>query len=321
MREAKAYRDKLLFQLKTFGNIPNKKVTVSDCYELTKRTYSLSLETQRKHDIRFKYLEKYHSVPISKITAFDIQISLNEISDKSQDVINSVFTIWKQIYRTAILNDYVFQDQTIKVQVPKSEKISFKKSVEMSCSLNDAVSAVLNYGNNAFNSKIIANALVVMAYLGLRPSEAYALTKSDINFQDKTISINKAIGSTTKKIVSVKTTKNISSIRTIPISEELIPHLIKCFDDQPNEYLFATESGEFITSRKYSDFIHNAMKKANINFRPYMLRHAFSSKLITSNTDVRTVQELMGHKNVDMTVDYARSSDKLKREAINKISV
>ena len=52
-----------------------------------------------------------------------------------------------------------------------------------------------------------------------------------------------------------------------------------------------------------------------------MLRHAFSTKLITSNTDIRTVQELMGHKNMAMTVDYARSSDELKRNAVNTITI
>ena len=131
--------------------------------------------------------------------------------------------------------------------------------------------------------------------------------------------INKAIGSTTNNQATVKTTKNINSIRVLPLPDDLIPHLQACYEYQPSDYLFATENGDFITSRKYANFIHNAMVKANINFRPYMLRHAFSTKLITSNTDVRTVQELMGHKNISMTVDYARSNDDLKRKAINKV--
>lgn len=319
MNAAKKYRDKLLYQLQIFGKVPNKKVTVLDCYELTKKTYSLSLETQRKHDIRFNYLKEYHNIPISKITAFDIQISLNNLSDKSQDVIRSVFTIWKQIYHCAIINDYVFQDQTLKIIVPVSEKIKSPKSVKMNRSLDEITSAILHYGSDEFTSRIISYALIVIAYLGLRPSEAYALKKSDFDFVNKQVTINKAIGSTTKKIVDVKPTKNITSTRVIPIPDELLPYLYKLFEYQPSDFLFATKHGEFITSRKYSNFIHNAMKKANIDFRPYMLRHSFSTELITSNTDIRTVQELMGHKNINMTVDYARSSDLLKRDAINKI--
>ena len=317
MRAARKYRDTLLYQM-NLGSVPNKKVTVDDCYQLTKKLYSHSLETQRKHDIRYKYLEKWHNRPISKITAFDIQLSLNEISSKSQDVIKSVFTIWKQIYQAALMNEYVFKDPTIKVILPKSEQISIPKSVDMDCSIDDVVEAVKNYGQNEFNANIIAYALITMAYLGLRPSEAYALTKEDVDFEKKTVLINKAIGSTTKNQATVKTTKNINSIRVLPLPDKLIPYLQACFEYQPSDYLFATETGDFITSRKYANFIHNAMVKANINFRPYMLRHAFSTKLITTNTDPRTVQELMGHKNINMTLDYARSNDDLKRDAINK---
>ena len=48
----------------------------------------------------------------------------------------------------------------------------------------------------------------------------------------------------------------------------------------------------------------------------YQLRHQFSTDLITNNVDIRTVMELMGHNNTDMTIDYARSSDDLKKEAL-----
>ncbi len=319
MRNAVNYRNKYLYQLKEFGIAENKKVNVSECYELTKKFYGFAKETQRKHDIRFHYLAKYHNRPINKITAFQIQMSLQEISDKSQGVINSVYTLWKQIFHVAIANNYVMLDPTLKVTVPRSRKISVPKPVEMECTLDDVVNAVMNYGNSEFNSRIISYALITMYYLGLRPSEAYALAKEDIDLERRMVIISKAIGSTPDKQVTVKNTKNLNSVRILPLPDELIPYLKDCMGVQSSEYLFATESGQFITSRKYSNFIHNAMVKANINFRPYMLRHLFSTKLVTANTDIRTVQELMGHKNINMTVNYARSSDKLKREAINRI--
>ena len=320
MRAAVNYRNKYLFQLKEFGVTENKKVNVKDCYELTSQFFGFSKETQRKHDIRFNYISKYHYQPINKITAFQIQMSLQEISDKSQGVINSVFTLWKQIFHVAIANNYVFMDPTLKVQVPRSRQISVPKSVEMECTLEDVVTAIRNYGRCPFDSEIISYAIITMYYLGLRPSEAYAINKKDVDFDRRTVRINKAIGSTSDIQVTVKTTKNPNSVRILPLPDELIPYLKECMAIQPSEYLFTTESGQFITSRKYSNFIHNAMVKANINFRPYMLRHLFSTKLVTSNTDLRTVQELMGHKSMNMTLGYARSSDQLKREAVNRIS-
>ena len=321
MKAAKEYRDQFLFQISVNILAPDTKITVKECYEQTKRLFSLALETQRKHDIRFNYLEKYHNVPVSKITAFDIQMSLNDLADRSQDVIKSVFTIWKQIFQVAVMRDYVYKDPTIKVKLPKSTKISVPKSVDMECSLPEVIAAIKDYGEDSFDSNIIAYAMSTIAYLGLRPSEAYALTKSDIDLNKQTVLINKAVGSTQSERVTVKTTKNINSVRLLPLPDELVPILKECMEMQPSKYLFATEKGNLLNSRQHSNFIHDATKKASIKFRPYMLRHAFSTKLITSNTDVRTVQELMGHKNISMTVEYARSSDELKREAINKISV
>ncbi len=320
MKAAKKYRDRFLTEIEISIPSPRKKATVQDCYQLTKELFSFSLETQRKHDIRFGYLKKYHDKPIERVTAVDVQMSLNALTHKSQDVIKSVLALWKQIFKAAMMNDYVYRDPTVKVVLPKSEKISVPKPVEMTCGLDDVVKAILNYGQNPFNSTVIAYAMITISYLGLRPSEAYALTKEDINFERRTVLVNKAIGSTKKKIATVKTTKNINSVRLLPLPDELVPYLEYLMEYQPSEYLFATSTGEFITSRKYADFIHNAMVKANITFRPYMLRHEFSTRLITSNTDVRTVQELMGHKNISMTIDYARSSEELKRNAISKIS-
>lgn len=321
MRVAKNYRDTIVYQLNT-NTLPNNKVTVAECYEISKKLHNFTWETTRKHDMRFKLLAKYHNLPISKVTAFDIQLSLNELAEtKTQDTIKSVLALWRQIYHAAIMNDYVFQDQTIKVTQPKSQVISTVKSVEMRCELNDVMEAIRKYWNDSFNANIMIYSLITMAYLGLRPSETYALRKDDIDFTRGIIRINKAIGSTTKERVTVKTTKNINSIRELPIPDELLPYLRECMEYQPSEYLFTTKNGKFITTREFSYFIRKACNEANITFRPYMLRHAFSTKLITSNTDIRTVQELMGHKNMSMTIDYARSSDELKRNAVNTITI
>ena len=88
----------------------------------------LSEETNRKYDVLFRnYLSDLSDVPIDKIKARDISISLNKMIEKSQDEINRLFGLWKKIYHTAVMNDYVYVDMTLKVQVPVSEKIVIPK--------------------------------------------------------------------------------------------------------------------------------------------------------------------------------------------------
>ena len=54
------------------------------------------------------------------------------------------------------------------------------------------------------------------------------------------------------------------------------------------------------------------------DFRFHDLRHTFASHLVMAGVDIRTVQELMGHKDIRMTMRYSHLSDAHLKEAVNK---
>ncbi|MEG0563849.1 tyrosine-type recombinase/integrase, partial [Anaerorhabdus sp.] len=60
-----------------------------------------------------------------------------------------------------------------------------------------------------------------------------------------------------------------------------------------------------------------ACKSEGLEFHMYQLRHLFGTDLVTSKVDSRTIQELMGHASYAMSVSYARSDEKRKKEALN----
>ena len=63
-----------------------------------------------------------------------------------------------------------------------------------------------------------------------------------------------------------------------------------------------------------------ALKRADIeDFRFHDLRHTFASQLAMANVDIRTVQELMGHKDIRMTMKYSHLSDAHLKEAVNRL--
>jgi len=49
-------------------------------------------------------------------------------------------------------------------------------------------------------------------------------------------------------------------------------------------------------------------------------RHTFASRLVMAGVDLRTVQELMGHKTITMTVRYAHLAPAHQREAIERLA-
>ncbi len=171
---------------------------------------------------------------------------------------------------------------------------------------------------NKFDNMIVAKTLLMLYFTGMRPCECYELNKSDIDLIKREISINKEIGSNLRENNVIRQCKTEQSNRIIPISNALYDIINDLIEAQPNEILFADHNGNYFNSSQVGNKIRYICKQHGIKFNMYQLRHQFSTDLITNNVDIRTVMELMGHNNTNMTIDYARSSSELKSDALNK---
>lgn len=323
---AKRHRDEMRHRLNTEGiEKPKAEYSVDDVYSLSKKLFPQSVETFRKHDVQYNAYIKpiYGNKSIADVKASDIMLCLNAlIEDKTDDTIRRVFGIWKRIISAALIEDIIFKDPTIKVKLPKSEVPAIHRNVNTTLETIQSVQdAIMKYARGSdryqFNAKRLCYAIRLMYYTGMRPSECFALTRSDLDFESLTISVNKAVGSTKSKRLTVKRTKTESSVREIPIMSEIESLLDEILDFQENEYLFADYDGNLPDMRIIGKTINYVCQKEGIDFTLYRLRHKFSTDMITSKeVDIRTAMELMGHTAKSMTLDYARSNEKLKREAL-----
>lgn len=304
--------------------------TLKEVYEEKKKIFMLSEETNRKYDVLYRnYLSDLSDVPIDKIKPKDIAFSLNKMIDKSQDEINRLSGLWKKIFQTAVMNDYVYVDQTLKVTVPVSERIIKPHDCTMSCSIDQVFDALMNYGyseDSKYNGKVLAYAFRINYYLGLRPAELFALTRSDFDLVNMTVKIDKSIGTkktdrspdTNRPEKIIKKTKTACSVRIIPLPDACVDDIKEVLKFARFEHVFKRYNGKLMHSDYYSTFVLNASKKAGIKFNAYLLRHNFASELTLNNVDLRTIQELMGHTSGSMTLSYARSTDEVKRNVLNK---
>lgn len=118
-------------------------------------------------------------------------------------------------------------------------------------------------------------------------------------------------------LIYLTDTKN-GERREVLINEELRKILTKLKRYKNSPYVFHKKDGE-----PYKDvrkLFETALKKSGIiDFRFHDLRHTFASHLVMMGVDLKTIQELMGHKSIEMTLRYSHLSPAHKRSAIERL--
>ena len=136
---------------------------------------------------------------------------------------------------------------------------------------------------------------------GLRRSELYGLTVSDINFNKKTITIDKSRHYLKGNGMITKNTKTYSSKRTISIPDSLIELLRNyTYNLNPNDYIF-TE----VSTNAISTWWKNWQKSKKIEpiIRFHDLRHTHATLLLSQGIDLKTISERLGHTNISRTMN------------------
>ncbi len=109
-------------------------------------------------------------------------------------------------------------------------------------------------------------------------------------------------------------TKNYET-RSIPMNKSLREFLEKHPRRIDTAYIFTGPSGKPFSKTNYH--FGRAVKRAGIeHVRFHDLRHTFASHLVMKGVDLRTVQELLGHKDLRMTMKYAHLAPDHMRKAV-----
>lgn len=103
-------------------------------------------------------------------------------------------------------------------------------------------------------------------------------------------------------------------IRKIPMNQKLTPTLENGKEVSKSEYVFSENGNPYGDGRTRWWL---ALKKAkNEGFRFYDLRHTFGSRLRMAGVDIRTIQKLMGHKDITMTMRYSHPTPEHMKKAV-----
>ena len=104
------------------------------------------------------------------------------------------------------------------------------------------------------------------------------------------------------------------------IANETAISALKKLSRYTGENEFVSPNNDGSAKRDWNTWFEEAVKEANIqDFRWHDLRHTFASRLVMAGVDLKSVQELLGHKSIVMTMKYAHLSADHRKLAVEKL--
>ena len=155
-------------------------------------------------------------------------------------------------------------------------------------------------------------------------AEICALKWEDIDFREKTLHVSRTVQrlrteqGNKKTILHEGPPKTLCSVREIPIPEFLCPVLLSCRDDS----IYVLNKVSPMDPRTYQYKFHSYLDKALIKKSHFhALRHTFATNCISNGADVKSVSEMLGHSNVNITLNkYVHPSMDTKRNILDSLS-
>lgn len=242
---------------------------------------------------------------LASVTHSDCQTVLNQLQGKSKRTIAGMQQILDFIFKSAIWNDYLTDNPAAYLVPPKGKEKQKRRALypEERKALLDLFDSPMGYKFRLF---------AIMYYCGLRPSECWTITKSDIKKID---------GHT---ILHVKGTKTGAADRYVPWPSTLTRYSTKA---KKGDLICTTEFGTQYNKTSYRRLVERLYREMDImmgaelyrnkivvsilrqDFVPYNIRHDFCCRLKNSGIDIRHAQYLMGHSNISVTGDIYTHTD------------
>lgn len=167
---------------------------------------------------------------------------------------------------------------------------------------------------------------------GLRTGELVGLKWEDVNFENKTLKIERSMEY--RYSVGewrVGEPKSKSGYRTIPLTDEAIRILmaqkkknmkIKEISIEWVDYIFLSRKGEPVKNSTYDTALFKICEKAEIDkFSMHVLRHTFATRCIEGGMIPKTLQKILGHSNIGITMNlYVDITEEQKQKEIDIVA-
>lgn len=327
---------------------------MSTKYDLRKTTKSNYLYMYN-HFVREGFGERL----IAELKYSDVKyFYLYLLNDKGlqANTVDTIHTILHPTFQLAVRDDIIRKNPSDGVMAEIKRKAGKNKGVRHALTIEQQ-RAFLNY---IANEPVFSHWLPLFTVLlgtGCRIGEIIGLRWQDVDYENRIININHSVvyyavaGAPTKKSVfQVSLPKTDAGIRDVPMMDEVYEALQQEYEYQRDNgfnsttidgmtgFIFCNRFGNVHNPQTVNRTIkrilenYNAEEMVNAkkerrqpvilpHFSCHHLRHTFCTRLCENESNLKVIQAVMGHANIETTMDiYAEATAEKKKEAIESLS-
>ena len=336
MKEAKQAERNLLLDVEENGLPSNQSdgfqdPTFGELASLWLENYKTTVKPSTFENVKSKVEkmteEHFKEMKLKKITVAYCQRVVIELS-KTYVLYNHYLSVINRIFKYAVLMDILDSNPFDKVIKPKSRQVqrkgNFLTKEELKEFLKLAQTATLSY---------FFPLVHLMSYTGLRQGEALALKWSDIDFENKKITVDKtAVRIKEKQTLQTPKTKN--SKRVISIDPTTLSILKSWKKDQikiyfkngkhfegDDNFIFTNERGEWVHIHNFIPYFKRFVTDHKLKpITPHGLRHTHASLLFSAGVEPKNISDRLGHSTVQITLDlYTHITEEQRTDTVEKL--
>lgn len=253
------------------------------------------------------------------INSRHIDYIINNISSLSPKTQNDIICVIKIIFKYTKQNGGVFNLSMEGYNVRQKHKHMRVLSV-------DEQQLLTNILLNDMN--LYKMGIYLCLCTGIRIGELCALRKENLCLESGLLLIRGTMqrvqieNAATKTEVIITEPKSINSVRDIPLPHFLVEMCKKNYSNlNPTDFLLTGKS-KYMEPRALMYNFKKYMKECNLeNVNFHALRHTFATRCIENGFEIKTLSEILGHVNVNITLNkYVHSSMDLKRSNMEKLN-
>lgn len=281
-------------------------------YQNTKNYLNAIIENHFK-EIRIE------SVSVAMMQKIVIDLSKKYVAYLSQlSIINRVFKY--AVHLDIIQTNPVDRIIRPKQQKPRKEKIALTK---------EELNQFLTLAKKDARS-VLYTAWHTLVYTGLRRGELLGLEWSDIDFENKTISVNKTLVTVNGSLYT-QSPKTKRSARTISLDDSTV-QILKDWKLEQKKLFFkygvkskniviTNTKGSYLDFAYFRDELKKFLSTHNLKqFSVHSLRHTHASLLFEAGIEPKTISDRLGHSNIQTTLNmYTHLNDKQRSDVADRL--